>query len=145
MDVTQLALPWVHGSGGKKVKACVDLRANVISTKVSKSQGKFAVGVYLGARLWGLKRQEDILNFILLFFRDKAAERSYLLMNLSTINSRQKLPDNCKVMFRCLRSGWDTFRYLKFLTFTLFRFRSDPITVITGNFPAWVEELPRKW
>lgn len=26
-----------------------------------------------------------------------------------------------------------------------FRLRSDPITVITGNFPAWVEELPRKW
>ena len=21
----------------------------------------------------------------------------------------------------------------------------DPITVITGNFPAWIEELPHKW
>ena len=106
VDVTQLALPRVHGWGGQKLKVCVDLRANLISTKVSRSQCKFSVVVYLRARLSrALETGRTLEFYFAFFFRDKAVERSYLLMNLSTINSRQKLPDNCKVMFRYLLSG----------------------------------------
>lgn len=66
--------------------------------------------------------EESLFSFSF-FFRGKAAEPSYLLMNLSAINSRQKLPGSCKVMFFCLRSGWNpwnTYRFLKLLTCTLF-------------------------
>ena len=41
MDVTRLKLTWLDG---QTVKTCFDLRANVISTKLSASQRKYTCG-----------------------------------------------------------------------------------------------------
>ena len=44
MDVIELALTWAGRLNGKK-KTCLDLRANLISTKVSASQRKYTRGL----------------------------------------------------------------------------------------------------